>query len=193
MNGIFNTISGLPGRMLDIGKNLVQGLWDGINGAFDWLKEKVGGFVQGIQDFFTGKQGFDTHSPSKWAKEVIGENIALGIGEGFALGMPDVTKDIQAAIPTDFSTDLNAAVSYTNSTGDLTAQKNRNSGGLEAIATAFAVNSQKDSGLLQDLLNETRSMNDNLYNKFVAALVDGVNVSVDNRELARLVKRYAPA
>ena len=57
--------------------------------------------------------------------------------------------------------------------------------------TITASNKSLDSELLQGLLDETRNMNDNLYNKFVAALVDGVSVSIDNREVARLIKKYA--
>ena len=37
---IQETIESLPSKMLDAGKNLVEGLWNGITGAGSWLKEK---------------------------------------------------------------------------------------------------------------------------------------------------------
>ena len=42
--------------MLDIGKNIVQGLWNGINNAKDWVLDKIKGFgesvLNGIKSFF---------------------------------------------------------------------------------------------------------------------------------------------
>ena len=42
--GITNGISG----MLDVGKNLVKGLWNGINNAKDWVLDKIKGFDKSI-------------------------------------------------------------------------------------------------------------------------------------------------
>ena len=41
---ITNGISG----MLDIDKNLVKGLWNGINNAKDWVLDKIKGFDKSI-------------------------------------------------------------------------------------------------------------------------------------------------
>ncbi len=54
-----------------------------------------------------------------------------------------------------------------------------------------AVRSADDSSTLIELLGWLRS--GGLYNTFVDALEDGVKVKVDNREVARIVKKYAPA
>jgi hypothetical protein len=64
-----------------------------------WVRNKISGFVGNIKNFFTGKSGFDTHSPSLWAKKMIGENIALGIGEGFSSKIPGVLGEINKSIP----------------------------------------------------------------------------------------------
>lgn len=68
--------------MKDIGKNLLEGLWNGINDKVAWLKGKVSGVVDKIKSWFTGKDGFDTHSPSKWS-----EGVAENVDEGFAKGI----------------------------------------------------------------------------------------------------------
>ena len=64
-----------------IGTDIIQGIWDGITAASEWLSNKVSGFVQGIKDKFTGKDGFDIHSPSKWAAGVM-TNVIAGLGTG---------------------------------------------------------------------------------------------------------------
>jgi phage-related protein len=67
--------------MLTIGKDLLTGLWNGINDKVEWLKGKVSGVVDKIKGWFTGKDGFDEHSPSKWAYGVA-EYVNEGTGEG---------------------------------------------------------------------------------------------------------------
>lgn len=44
-------------------------------------------------------------------EEQVGKNMALGVGEGFVNSMADIQKQMQKAIPTSFSTDLNMAIS----------------------------------------------------------------------------------
>lgn len=50
INGISEWFSQLPSKMVEIGRNIVEGIWNGIVGAKDWLKNKVGEFSQGILD-----------------------------------------------------------------------------------------------------------------------------------------------
>ncbi len=91
------------GMFIDMGGQLISGLWDGISNAADWLWEKISGFFGGIVDGI--KDFFGIHSPSTLFRDQIGENLALGIGEGFSDTMTDVTKDMQNALPTSFDVD----------------------------------------------------------------------------------------
>lgn len=81
-DNIKNTLEELPDRMLEIGDNIVTGIWNGITGAAGWLQSKVSGFVDGIVDGFTGKKGLDSHSPSKRMSKDVGRWIPAGIGVG---------------------------------------------------------------------------------------------------------------
>ena len=90
----------------NIGKNLLKGLWEGLLSTKDWLWSKVKGMLSGLTDNI--KSFFGIHSPSTLFKEQIGTNLALGVGEGFADTMADVTADMQGAIPTEFDTNVNA-------------------------------------------------------------------------------------
>jgi len=69
----------LPGRLLEIGKDMVRGLWDGIKSMAGWIKDKVSDFVGGIVDGVKGVLGI--RSPSRIFMD-IGENLSLGLAEG---------------------------------------------------------------------------------------------------------------
>ena len=68
--------------IFNVGKNLIEGLWNGINDAKDWVVDKIEGVGQDILDGLSGI--FDIHSPSrKTAKmgEYLMEGLGLGIDE----------------------------------------------------------------------------------------------------------------
>ena len=70
----------------------------------DWIEEKVSGFLGGIVGGVKGVLGIN--SPSL-VFAGIGDNMAKGLGAGFETQMQKVSRDIQTAIPTDFSTNFN--------------------------------------------------------------------------------------
>jgi tape measure domain-containing protein len=91
-NVIVDTMKKLPGQMLDIGRNIVKGIWDGINGAKDWIGKKIGGFADGIVKGF--KKALGIHSPSVIMEKQIGINVGLGVVEG----IDDTQKQINETI-----------------------------------------------------------------------------------------------
>ena len=102
VEGFLNYASSLG----NIGKNIVEGIWEGISNGFAWIKEKITGWVGNVLSFF--KKLLGIKSPSKVFKEQIGENLALGVGEGFTDTMTDVTEEMAHAIPTEFDTSVSA-------------------------------------------------------------------------------------
>lgn len=80
-----------------VGQNLLVGLWNGINDKVDWLKRMVGGVVDKIKSWFTGKNGFVENSPSKWA-EGVGDYVMQGMSRGFSGGLADTLATASAAI-----------------------------------------------------------------------------------------------
>lgn len=64
----------------DIGKNLVQGIWNGINDAKDWVLDKIKGFGDAILDGL--KSFFGIESPSKLMRDEIGKFLPQGIAVG---------------------------------------------------------------------------------------------------------------
>lgn len=99
---VVNFISELPGKMLDIGANIVKGIWNGINSAIDWLHSMIADFCSGIINGF--KTALQIHSPSQLFADIVGKNIALGIGQGFIGNMKSVVATMTDAIPTTWDT-----------------------------------------------------------------------------------------
>lgn len=81
----------LPGKIKQVGVDLIMGLWNGIKEKLDWLKNKVTGVVDTIKGWFTGSKGFDVHSPSKWG-ETLGENVSAGIARGLIDSMAAISQ-----------------------------------------------------------------------------------------------------
>lgn len=99
-DAVVNGIQGLPSKVGSIGKNIVQGLWNGIAGAGNWIKNKVGDFAKGILDGM--KNALGIHSPSRVFRDQVGKYIAQGVGVGFTDEMKSVSAEMQDAIPTSF-------------------------------------------------------------------------------------------
>ena len=87
----------LPGKVVDIGKNIVKGVWEGISNSIGWLRNKVSGWVSGIMKDIMGF--FGIHSPSRLMRDEVGKYLAEGIGVGFEDEMGAVSKRMQEAMP----------------------------------------------------------------------------------------------
>lgn len=80
-----------------IGSDLLTGIWYGIKDKVEWLKGKVQGVVDKIKGWFTGKDGFDEHSPSKWSKKVF-QYVMDGGANGINAGMPSMMSAVSGAV-----------------------------------------------------------------------------------------------
>ena len=120
IKAIVNGFANYKSNMGDVGLNLVKGIWNGIKDATGWILDKIKGFGQSVLDGI--KSVFGIHSPSRLFKDEVGKNLALGVGEGFADTMADVSAEMQGAIPTSFDADVNTnfnSRSYTTSNYDM--------------------------------------------------------------------------
>ena len=107
---IINAIKSLPGRLQSIGGNIVQGLWNGIKNMAGWLKGQIAGFAKSVVSGFM--DSFKIKSPSRVMRDLVGKNLALGIGVGFTDEMDHVRKDMVDAVPTDFDVNANFNTGY---------------------------------------------------------------------------------
>ena len=77
--------------MINVGKDLIKGLWEGITGSLDWIKKKIKGWVGNVLDFIKGL--FGIHSPST-EFAYFGRMNVLGLEEG----MEDMEGSLNATI-----------------------------------------------------------------------------------------------
>ena len=103
----------------EVGKNMLEGLWNGIKDKASWLKDKIFGFLGDIKDWFTGKDGFDTHSPSKWS-----ESVFMNVMDGAAIGTDKGAKGLYKAF------------------GSVVDQIKGDMGSLDGLDTDFSVNAR---------------------------------------------------
>lgn len=85
----------IPEQMREVGRDLIEGIWNGITDKVEWLKGKVAGVVDTIKGWFTGKEGFDEHSPSKWSEKVF-QNIMEGGGIGLEKGASPLLAEVRS-------------------------------------------------------------------------------------------------
>lgn len=118
--GIVKAFGSLMGEIVNIGGNIVKGLWQGIQQLAGWLWDKVSGWISSIWDGIC--DFFGIHSPSDemaWVGEMLVKGLsgsisdngkeAVKAAEGMSADINDVmhglAKDMETALPTDFSVD----------------------------------------------------------------------------------------
>ena len=124
--GIVKAFGSLMYKIVEIGGNIVKGLWSGITQLASWLWDQVSGWISSIWDGIC--DFFGIHSPSKemaWVGEMLVKGLAGSIddngdeavkaAEGMAEDingvMGDLAHDMQTALPTDF--DVNGSIRST--------------------------------------------------------------------------------
>lgn len=103
--GVLNGFKSLVSSFGTIGRNIVQGIWSGISGSLSWIKSMITGWVGNVKNFL--KSLFGINSPSTWARDMLGVNIARGIGVGFEDEMVAVERSMEDAMP-----DLSGSVQF---------------------------------------------------------------------------------
>lgn len=90
-------VKGIP-ELMKTGGNMLKGLFDGlldITAIGNAVKKLFNGIVGGL------KEKFGIHSPSKVMADIIGKNLALGIGSGFEKNIGAVNREISESLNFD--------------------------------------------------------------------------------------------
>lgn len=141
-NNLISWFKGKISEFINIGKNIVDGLWKGISSGKDWLIGKIkswcGSILNGILSFF------GIHSPSRVIKEEVGKNIALGMAEGIETEIPSVVDSVDAMGETLLS-------EFDRSIGDLQSEVESRAGTIAGMfdteAEFHALTKLSDDGL----------------------------------------------
>lgn len=94
-DSMVQTVAAIPKKMLDFGKNIVQGLINGINQGIENAKKTVSGLAKAIIDKFTTET--EIHSPSKLF-ELFGGYIDQGLANGITAAITYVTTAMQGVV-----------------------------------------------------------------------------------------------
>lgn len=140
-NTIVDTIQGLPNRMMNVGKNIVEGLWNGIKNAKDWIKQKVSEFANGVLDGM--KDSLGIHSPSTKARDLVGKFIPEGVAVGVEANTDSALKAIDN-MNDDIMSEMNKAVAFETGSVNAKASVKSNNSMLNVIQAAFNIDGSID-------------------------------------------------
>ena len=90
---IVNFFASLPNKLLQIGWDLIKGLWNGISDAKQWVIDKIKGMGKAILSAVKGI--FGIHSPST-EFAFIGKMNMTGLQEGMEDMQPEIQKTIDS-------------------------------------------------------------------------------------------------
>lgn len=114
-NVIISTLKSIISKAKEVGKNIIEGLWNGISSKMAWIKSKVQGAVDSVKSVFTGIKGFFTGSPSRWSAKVGGW-VIQGLANGFsknektAVSAADaVVQNVKTSVAKGMSTAVKSA------------------------------------------------------------------------------------
>ncbi len=105
-----NAIGDLGSLLLEQGRNLIRGLFNGIASMGGWLWNQVTTFVRD-KILTPVKEALGIGSPSRVAAAEIGLPISQGIGMGVQSGLPDVAALLTSLMPTSAGGEGRAASS----------------------------------------------------------------------------------
>ncbi|HII4509781.1 TPA: tape measure protein [Clostridium perfringens] len=108
VDSVVNTVEAIPSKMLDIGRHIVEGLWQGIINAKNWFMDQVHGFFSGIVD--GAKAALGIHSPAR--KMIpVGDYTVQGMEVGIEKRMPNLQSNMKEKLM-NLTRKMKAKVAY---------------------------------------------------------------------------------
>lgn len=158
---MLEAIKDLPDKFKSLGHDMINGLITGIGEKAEDLKNKIIGIFK--SGYEAGKEYLQVNSPSK-----LYMKLGRGIDEGLQVGIERSTEDVSRAM---------------DSLLDVVD--------IPDISPSFNVGSAEGIGLTTASIYDTESLTiPNMVDAFVKALDKyGLTVEIDNRELGRVVRR----
>lgn len=176
VKNIFNGLRNI--NLFNIGKNIIQGLINGIGSMVDAVKNKISEVAGNIKDKITGALGI--HSPSRWMRDYVGKFIPQGIAVG-----------IDADADTAYKAMRQLSDGLTNNISPEMALGTRNIGAVRGYAaTSQIVNNTYNTNTRSDL----KQIIDAIQQRplVVQSILDGqiIGNSVDQTNGAVLKRKF---
>ena len=83
----------LPGQMLELGSQIIQGLWDGLKSKYEAVKASVSGFASDLVGGVKSTLGIQSPSTVMFG---VGENMMEGLGNGMSSMQSELGSLVQS-------------------------------------------------------------------------------------------------
>lgn len=138
---IVSAFAAIPGQMIEIGGQIIDGLWQGIQAKWESLKGNVTGIASSIKSSFTNF--FDIHSPSKVMHDV-GTFVMQGLGNGMESmrgGVEGTASSIASTVSSAFEGLIDGSKKVKDVLKDLAMQigKSALNSGVNSLLSAFGI------------------------------------------------------
>ena len=167
-DNITSALKDLPSRMSEIGKHIVDGIWTGISGGWDWLTGQVKKLADSL--FQGAKDALEIHSPSKkfkWLGEMCVEGMDAPLADYNPYETLQESMDAGVIRPELFA---GAAVTQPGDAVRNTA------GALTGGSAPLTVSGEKiDYGQMGEVFRRS---------------VEGMTVSMDGRPVGKVIAPY---
>lgn len=108
-----------PSNLLDVGSQIVRGIWEGISNGFDLFKKKIKSWVGNVMSFI--KNLFGIHSPSRVMRDEVGLQIGRGVANGITKSISDV-QNAMSYLSGKVQTSFNPVINPTTNTNPFILQ-----------------------------------------------------------------------
>ena len=131
-----------------VGSNICNGIANGINSGWSWLKNKVSSLASSLLS--AAKSALGIHSPSRLFRDEIGLNIGYGVGEGVEASQPSILESV-SGVADAIADEFNA--------GDYKVGNIVPTSEVDGALSSF---SDKISGSFTSLLDRLQAIADNI-------------------------------
>lgn len=158
-------------NLIEIGKDLIRGLWEGIGSMKDWILGKIGGFMDSIVNNLLSF--FGIKSPSRLFRDDIGQWLPKGLAVGIEGNLNTVDKAITVMtnlVPSTIDAPAMAAMEV--------ARPNLSGGSIHGeLAVSGGMTTSNTESLLGQIVDELRRQKDRI-------------IEMDSRIVGRLVEPH---
>ena len=129
-------------KFLEIGRNIVNGIKEGISGAWDSLKSSIKEKVSSLVS--EAKESLKIQSPSKVFASQVGQWIPAGIALGIEQGMPMLTSAINDMTGNMLSDNVQTTLDTVSTLNYVPASTNTSDGNAVVITNNIKVDGTQD-------------------------------------------------
>ena len=194
---IVGVFSNIKSKFLNVGSNIVKGIWDGISKGYEWIKNKIKSWVGNVVDFC--KKLLGIKSPSRVFRDEIGKMIAAGIEVGIeenadkpSEALKGVFASMSKVLKEEQKDTIDTVKEYNSDIIDLEKEKNKK---LKELEEKFIEDKKKkdaDKKALEKKYTEDIETINEQHAEKVASIQDNIKKTISSKmqEIVTLEEKY---